>query len=69
MDDELFHRLVVAEYEYLNARYNALHLQASSKNGVAVKAAFDIARDREYAYKYIFDKYIRDLMDVDMEFV
>ena len=39
------------------------------KNGVAVKAAFDIARDREYAYKYIFDKYIRDLMDVDMEFV
>jgi hypothetical protein len=69
MDEELFHRLVVAEYEYMSARYNALKLQASSKNGMAVKAAFDIARDREYAYKYVFDKYIQNLMDVNMEFV
>ena len=69
MNDDPFHLMAISEQQYHMAYNDALLLQCDTKNGVAIKEAWDVVRDREYKYKSAFDNYIQYLLEMEAEFI
>ena len=69
MNEDLFHVMAQAQQHFNMAYNDALLLQCDTKNGVAIKEAWDVVRDREYKYKSAFDNYIQYLLEMEAEFI
>ena len=69
MDEDKFHRMMVAQQQFNMAYMNALEIQATSKNGVMIEAAWDRVYETERYFKKIFDEYINYMQEMEVEFV
>ena len=62
MNEDLFHLMAVAGYEYNMARAHVADIRKKCKNGVIVQGSLADMKAKEFAYKDATDAYFKKLM-------
>ena len=69
MNEDLFHVMAMAQQQFNMTYIDALEIQATSRNGVMIKEAWDRVHEKEMRFKKAFDEYIRYMQEMEAEFV